>query len=71
MIIELFVVMGLIGGVFAFLMAFIITFEEYQRHHFENTRLKIEALTVGIFAFIIILIFMTISGLIMNIILTL
>jgi len=66
MFIKIFIILGLFGGVFAFVMAFLITYEEYQ-HHFKDYRLYKEALSIAIMAFLVIVIMMIFSGVFLNV----
>ena len=59
--IRIFFILGIIGGAFAFLMAFIIAYEEYK-HHFKGSVIKKEAFSIAIMAFFILLFLMIISG---------
>ena len=66
MFIKLFIIIGLLGGVFAFLTAFLITYEEYQ-HHFQGSKLYKESFSMAIMAFFVILLMMIISGVLLSI----
>lgn len=56
------IVMGVIFGFLAALAAFVITWQEYERHKFTGKRLFIQAFKTAIFAFLIFLILSVIIG---------
>jgi len=47
------IVLGIVFGFFAALMAFVITWHEYEKHKFTGKRLFKEAFQAGIFTFVI------------------
>ena len=53
--IGLFLAVGLVFGVLAGMMAFLITYEEYSHHHFDRGRLVRASLEAALFAFLVIL----------------
>jgi tellurite resistance protein TehA-like permease len=59
---KLFIAIGGIFGFFAALMAFVITWHEYEKHKFTGKRLFKEAFQAGIFAFIFFLLLSLLSG---------
>jgi len=67
MFIKIFIFLGIIGGVFAFVMAYFVTYEEYKKHHFQGIRLYKEAFSIAIMAFFVILFMMIISGIFLSI----
>jgi ABC-type transporter Mla maintaining outer membrane lipid asymmetry permease subunit MlaE len=52
---RLFLGIGAVFGFLAALMAFLITWNEYQKHNFRGRRLFMEAFQAGLFTFIIFL----------------
>ena len=60
---------GLVCGVFAFIMAFIITYEEYKKHHFVGKQLYREAFSVAIAAFLIFVGLSLLAGFILDLML--
>jgi hypothetical protein len=53
MLSSFFFIVGITFGTLAALIAFLITYLEYRKHKFEGWRLWREALTVGVFTFVI------------------
>ncbi len=53
--IGLFLAVGLVFGVLAGMMAFLITYEEYSHHHFDRGRLVRTSFEAALFAFLVIL----------------
>jgi len=63
---SLYVVVGIIFGSIAGLMAFIITWREYERHKFTGKRLFKESFQTAIFAFSVFLLLSILSGFILT-----
>ena len=55
-------VIGAVFGLLAALMAFIITWREYERHQFAGTRLYKEASQSAIFTFVVFLVLSLLVG---------
>ena len=68
MFIKIFFIFGLIGGFFASVMAFLIAYEEYQKHHFQSSRLFKEAFSMATMAFFVIFFIMIISGIFLSVV---
>ena len=68
LIVPLFFI-GLVCGVFSFIMSFIITYEEYQKHHFVGKQLYREAFSVAIAAFLIFVGLSLLAGFILDLML--
>jgi H+/Cl- antiporter ClcA len=60
------IVIGIIFGFFAALMAFVITWHEYEKHKFTGKRLFKEAFQAAIFTFIVFLILSFIIGFVLK-----
>ena len=60
------IVLGIIFGFFAALMAFVITWHEYEKHKFTGKRLFKEAFQAAIFTFIVFLILSFIIGFVLK-----
>ena len=60
------IVIGIIFGFFAALMAFVITWHEYEKHKFTGKRLFKEAFQAAIFSFIVFLILSFIVGFVLK-----
>jgi len=63
---SLYVVIGIMFGSIAGLMAFIITWREYERHKFTDKRLFKESFQTAIFAFLIFLALSILTGFILT-----
>lgn len=55
MLFALFIGIGLVSGFFAGLIAFLITWHEWQKHKFRGRRLFMEAFRAAVFTFIVFL----------------
>ncbi len=64
--IELFVLVGIIFGFLAGLMAFLITWKEWERYGFKKNKMWKESLSIGIFAFLFFLILSSILGVVFS-----
>ncbi len=64
--IGLFLVVGLVFGVLAGMMAFLITYEEYSHHHFDRGRLVRASLEAAGYAFLVILVLALAAGFFVN-----
>ena len=60
------IVIGIIFGFFAALMAFVITWHEYEKHKFTGKRLFKEAFQAAVFTFGVFLILSLIIGFILK-----
>lgn len=56
------IVIGIVFGFFAALMAFVITWHEYEKHKFTGKRLFKEAIYSAIFTFIVFLLLSILIG---------
>lgn len=56
------IIVGVAFGLLAAFAAFVITWEEYEKHKFKGKRLFLRALNTAIFAFIIFLLLSLLSG---------
>jgi H+/Cl- antiporter ClcA len=56
------IVIGIVFGFIAALMAFVITWHEYEKHKFTGKRLIKEALQTAIFTFIVFLLLSLLVG---------
>ncbi|PIY82609.1 MAG: hypothetical protein COX96_04960 [Candidatus Omnitrophica bacterium CG_4_10_14_0_2_um_filter_44_9] len=56
------VVIGIVFGFVAALMAFVITWREFERHKFAGERLFKEAFQSGIFTFVVFLLLSILAG---------
>ena len=57
---------GVVFGFLAALMAFLITWNEYQNHKFRGKRLFMEALRAGLFTFVVFLLLSLLIGFILT-----
>ncbi len=64
--IEMFVLMGVIFGFLAGLMAFLITWKEWERHRFKGKKILKESLSVGVFTFLFFLILSSVLGIVFS-----
>jgi H+/Cl- antiporter ClcA len=60
------IVLGIVFGFFAALMAFVITWHEYEKHKFTGKRLFRQAFQAAIFTFAVFLILSFIIGFILK-----
>ena len=60
------IVIGIIFGFFAALMAFVITWHEYEKHKFVGKRLFKEAFQAAIFTFVVFLFLSFIIGFVLK-----
>jgi len=57
---------GAMFGLLAALIAFLITWNEYQKHKFRGKRLFMEALRAGLFTFVVFLLLSLLIGFILT-----
>jgi ribose/xylose/arabinose/galactoside ABC-type transport system permease subunit len=57
---------GVVFGFLAALMAFFITWNEYEKHKFRGKRLFMEALGAGLFTFLVFLLLSLLLGFILS-----
>ena len=62
----LFLVVGLVFGVLAGMMAFLITYEEYSHHQFDRATLIRRSLETAVVAFVVILVLALAIGFFVN-----
>jgi len=64
--IYLFLLVGVIFGFIGSLMAFVITYHEYQKHQFERKRLIKEAFNAALYTFLFYIVIMAVVGLLIS-----
>jgi len=64
--IYLFLLVGVIFGFIGSLMAFVITYHEYQKHQFRGKRLFKEAFQAALYTFIFYIIIMAVVGFLLS-----
>ncbi|MHB8362589.1 MAG: hypothetical protein ACYDBX_03140 [Patescibacteria group bacterium] len=63
-IIKMYLIIGIVFGILAGIMASLITYGEYKRHFINSKRPLKEAIKMGIFTFVFLLLLLLIIGLI-------
>jgi len=63
---ALYIVIGIIFGFFAGLMAFVISWREYEKHKFEVRRIFKESFQTAAFAFVVFLLLSILIGIILT-----
>jgi hypothetical protein len=64
--ITTFLLVGIVIGLFAGLIAFLITYEEYSRHYLEKKKPLMLALEAAAFAFFVFLVLSVIAGFVLT-----
>jgi hypothetical protein len=64
--ITTFLLIGMVIGLFAGLMAFLITYEEYSRHYLQRKKTLRLALEAAAFAFFVFLVLSVIAGFVLT-----